>query len=293
MLRTLSLVLVFVAGSALAQQTPGPVGSPQGIWREQIHWAPLNAEGREWLLYTRVCRPQGDRPARVVVIAHGSPPTASVRPGMEPASWDSEAVRWFLERGYLVAASMRRGYGQTGGPFTEDDGGCAPTIDFSQSGRETAREILATVDYATSLPYARPQGAIVVGQSAGGWGVMALSSLPHPKVTALVDMAGGRGGHHRNAPNSNCRPDLLAAAAGQFGRGVTTPILWITTENDSFFAPAIVSAMYAAYTQSGGKAELHQLGPFGEDGHHLFTGRGGSAIWGPLVERYLATMPAQ
>jgi hypothetical protein len=52
-------------------------------------------------------------------------------------------------------------------------------------------------------------------------------------------------------------------------------------------------AMYAAYTQAGGRAEIHQLAAFGSDGHHLFNDRGGSAIWGPLVERYLATRPAQ
>ena len=41
-------------------------------------------------------------------------------------------------------------------------------------------------------------------------------------------------------------------------------------------------------SSSGGKADLVQLGPFGTDGHSLFFGRGGSAIWGPLVEKYLA-----
>ena len=29
-------------------------------------------------------------------------------------------------------------------------------------------------------------------------------------------------------------------------------------------------------------------GAFGSDGHSLFTGRNGSPIWGPMIERYLA-----
>jgi hypothetical protein len=51
--------------------------------------------------------------------------------------------------------------------------------------------------------------------------------------------------------------------------------------------------MYAAYTQNGGKAEFEQLGPYGNDRHRLFFGPGGSQIWGPLVERYLAGRPPQ
>jgi dienelactone hydrolase len=286
-------VLTGIAGAAAAQQAPGPVGAPSGPWREQIHWVPYNAGGRPYLLYTRICRPASDAPARVVAIAHGSPPSAEARPGMSPTSCDHEAVRWFLDRGYIVAISMRLGYGATGGPDAEDYGNCYSGTDYARAGLETARQILATIDYAATLPFAKPSGAVAVGQSAGGWGVMALDSLPHPRVTAIVDMAGGRGGHQHNMPDSNCEPERLATAAGQFGRTAATPIVWITTQNDSFFSPEIVSAMYTAYTQAGGKAELHQLGSFGNDGHGLFFGRGGSAIWGPLVERYLATRPAQ
>jgi hypothetical protein len=105
-------------------------------------------------------------------------------------------------------------------------------------------------------------------------------------------MSVGRGGHHNNQPNSNCAPDRLEVAAGTLARGATTPMLWVYTANDSFFAPQIASAMYAAYAQNGGRAEFQQLGPFGNDGHDLLTLRGGSVVWGPLVERYLASRSA-
>jgi hypothetical protein len=48
--------------------------------------------------------------------------------------------------------------------------------------------------------------------------------------------------------------------------------------------------MRAQFTAAGGQAELHQIGPFGADGHQLFFGRGGSAVWGPLVADYLSRM---
>jgi hypothetical protein len=45
--------------------------------------------------------------------------------------------------------------------------------------------------------------------------------------------------------------------------------------------------MYRSFTSAGGVASLEQPGPYDSDGHKLFFGAGGSAIWGPLVERYL------
>jgi dienelactone hydrolase len=203
---------------------------------------------------------------------------------------DTEAARWFLGRGFLVAVSLRRGYGATDGDWVEGFGSC-DNPDFMRAGTETARDIAATVDYAASLPYADPRQALVVGQSAGGWGTIAYDTTPHPRVTALINMAGGRGGHHANLPNSNCRPDLLAEAAGRFGRGASTPMLWIYTANDSYFSPAIAAALYEAFARNGGKAEFDQLGSYGSDGHRLFFGPGGSQIWGPIVERYLAGRP--
>jgi hypothetical protein len=89
------------------------------------------------------------------------------------------------------------------------------------------------------------------------------------------------------------RPDLLIDAVGRFGQTATTPMLWVYSENDSYFAPPIAASLYDAYTRNGGKAEFVQVGPYGNDGHRLFLGTGGSQIWGPLVESYLARQPAQ
>ncbi len=284
------LLLLAAMTTAFAQQT-GPVGLPEGVWRAQIYWVPLDIAGVRHLLYTRICRPPGDTPARVVVIAHGSPAEAATRPTMVPTSCDSHAARWFLDRGFIVAASLRRGYGATGGAWTEGDGPCG-NRDYTRSALESARDVAATVSYVTGLPFARPQGAVVVGQSAGGWAAMGYNTMPHPRVTAIVSMAGGRGGHHQQQPNNNCQPEKLAEAAGRLAHGAATPMLWVYTANDSYFAPAVAAALHQAYTQGGGQAQLDQIGTYGSDGHRLFFGAGGSAIWGPLIERYLAGRPA-
>ncbi|MEJ1975094.1 MAG: hypothetical protein WDN49_02560 [Acetobacteraceae bacterium] len=238
-----------------------------------------------------LCRPAGSQAARLVVIAHGSPPDAAGRPRMQLGWCGSEASQWFVQRGYAVAYFLRPGYGATGGVWTEGYRTC--DVDgYAGAGRETAHAIAAAIDAATRLPGIRPDGVVVVGQSAGGWGAVAYDSLPHPKVAAFISMAGGRGGHEHDLPNSNCHPENLAAAAGRFGTTATTPMLWVYAANDSFFAPAIAVAMHDAFTAAGGKAALEQPGPYRRDGHRLFSGQGGSAVWGPMVERYLAQMSA-
>ncbi len=275
----------------LALPAAGPAGAPEGPWRDQIHWVEVrDADNQTRLLFTRICRPHTEAAARVVVINHGSPVKASARETMRPYACDSEAVRWFLTRGFVAVLPMRRGYGATGGPYAETSANCRSER-FVNAARETARDIEAARHYATTLPFVRPDASIIVGQSAGGWGTVGYDSLPHPRDVTLVSMAGGRGGRKDDIANNHCGPAALIAAAGVLGQTARTPMLWIYTANDTFFDPALAAAMHAAFTASGGPATLLPLGPFRRDGHALFTGAGGSAIWGPLVERYMAGRP--
>lgn len=281
------LAIACIAGQGARAESPGPAGPPTGPWREQIHWVPMqDGGGHPRLLYTRICRPPGDQPARLVLINHGKPNDPDL-PKVAPAACRNEAVQWFLARGYLVVAGVRRGYGATGGDFQEGIGTCGAK-DLLRSAIEGARDIEAIQRYATALPYAKPDRVVVVGQSAGGWATDGYNSVPHPNVAAMVSMAGGNGGHVHGIANNNCRPDQLAFAAGLIGKTATTPMLWIYTANDSYFGPCVAAAMYEQFRVSGGKADFHQMPAFGDDGHALFFGTGGSAIWGPLMEAYLA-----
>ncbi len=290
----LTLALVLLAAPATAQLSPGPIGEPEGTWRGQLYWLPTaDDRGIPHLLQARVCRPQGEAPARVVVVAHGLPVSATERAHLAPQPCDGEAGRWFLERGYVVVFALRRGFGASGGEFVEAPAnGVCEAPDFAGYGAEAARDIGATVDFATELPFARKDGAVVVGQSTGGWGTIAYNAVAHPRVVAIVNMAGGTGGRRRNQPNLNCLPDRLAFAAEKFGRRATTPMLWIYARNDTFFPPSVADKLYRGFTRGGGKAEFERVGAFHNEGHNLFYGAGGSQIWGPLVERYLRRMDA-
>jgi dienelactone hydrolase len=278
-IRALAVAACFIAAS------PGGA-TAVGDTREALYSVPVvDSGGGTTLLKTRVCRPPGEGPSTLVVINHGSPPNADDRPKMKLGGCAQEAAQWFIGRGYVVVFALRRGYGETGGVWAEDYGGC-DRADYFRGGLETARDIDAVVRFATSLPFVRPQGAVVVGQSAGGWGTIAYDSVPHDKVAAFVVMAGGRGGHRKNLPNNNCRPERLIESAERYGATAATAMLWVYTANDSYFAPSLARAMWEAFSKAGGKADLEQPDPYDDDGHHLFFGPGGSAVWGPLFERY-------
>jgi len=288
MIRTIRIAGLFFIASCFLSACNGTVSTSVEGQDGSVSVPVVDDGGTIHYLSARLCRPAGaDGTVPLVIIAHGSPADGAARPNMKLGSCSGEAEQWFLRRGYAVMLALRRGYGATGGAWAESFGSCAKA-DFVKAGRESARDLDAQVTFGTKLPGIRPYGVTVVGLSAGGWGTIAYDSLPHPLVDRFVVMAGGRGGHQHGIPNNNCAPDRLAAAAGDFGKTARTPMLWIYAENDTFFAPPIADALYSAFTANGGKASFVRAPSFRSEGHTLFTGHEGSAIWGPHVSQYLA-----
>ncbi len=296
---SVAIVLALVSACAvpLARPSgPGPVGQAEGRWRQQAHWIPMQDEdGTARLLYARVCRPEGDAVARVLVYNHGTGPTRFI---LEPHACDSEAMRWFLDRGFMVVQPIRRGYGATGGAdsasLAAGPGGVRRCDDLQPAAMalEAARDVAAAVDYATTLPNARPDGAVVLGVSTGGYTALAYNSRPHPKVAAVVNVSGGIGGRIGGAIGQVCHADRMIRGAGQLGATAAVPMLWLYATNDTFFSPDLGRAMFTAYSTAGGKGEIVEPGIYQYDGHAMFIGQGGSRLWGPPLERYLDRLGA-
>jgi pimeloyl-ACP methyl ester carboxylesterase len=203
------------------------------------------------------------------------------------------AAQWLLDRGFAVVLPLRPGHGETAGPYFEDQGRCDDP-DYLQAGLRTAESIAAAIDYLSAQPFVRKSGVLVLGQSAGGWGGIALASRNPAAVRAVIAFAGGRGGHADDVPNNNCASERLVDAAGVFGQTARIPTLWLYAENDSYFAPALSRRMYAAFggaRDMGGRVEYHLLPAFGPEGHMLLDSDAAFGLWEPVVERFLAAHP--
>jgi dienelactone hydrolase len=246
-------------------------------------------------MFAYLVRPVGDGPFPLVIMNHGvslDPKQRSFFPLVE----FRDAAQWFAKRGYLVVAPVGSGYGAAAidiperglyGPFFSKIGKCS-NPNFHAAGLAVAQVDRWIIEYLAAEKRIVPRDVIVVGQSAGGWASIALSSLNPPEVKAIITFAAGRGGRVDGKPNNNCAPDRLVEATRDFGSTSRVPMLWIYIENDTFFGPALSKRMHDAFTVAGGKAEYHLLPPFGGDGHFLIGSADSIPLWSPLVERFLS-----
>ncbi|MBN8940668.1 MAG: prolyl oligopeptidase family serine peptidase [Rhizobiales bacterium] len=283
-IRCLGLVLLLaalLAGPAQAQAAR-PEGQESGPHREQVWRIGQPADdGRS--IAAIVFRPPDDSPAPLVVMAHHTSAEAArngeARHGVYP-----HAVNWFVERGYVVAVVHRRGYGLSGGERAERFACRRPN--HIAGGRADAADLGAAIDALTSQPFVRRGGVIVVGQSTGGWATLALAAENHPAVAGIVNFAGGRLGRSGET-GGICAIDELVRDAAVLGRRARTPTLWIYSDNDRSFPPALARRLYQAFVEAGGVAEFVAMPAFAHDGHALLPDARGIPLWEAAVEGFI------
>jgi dienelactone hydrolase len=242
----------------------------------------IDLAGHSFSLAARVFRPSGDGPFPLVVINHGTP--VSIEDARSTKLGFTRAAQWFAAQGYMVVIALRPGFGESDGPYMEQSSPCRDR-DYVHDGRATAAVEAAIVQKAALLPGADAQRIVVVGQSAGGFGVIALGDTPPPGVVGIISFAGGRGGDDHEHICSGAQ--RLVDATAVFGKENQVPQLWLYAANDHFFAPPVAHAMAAAY-QAGSKPTVRfvDLPAFDGDGHKTF-GQADPSVWAPAVSAFL------
>jgi len=271
---------------AAAQGQFGPQGAEAEPNREQQWLVPSPDPGTA--AHAVLFRPPGDGPFRLAVIAHASTQNVLLRAQMPQPEYRALAS-WLVARGFAVLVPERPGHGATGGKYLEDQRGC-DEADYAHAGRATAEEISTALNYLRGQPFVRPDGAVVVGHSAGGWGALALAGDDPAAVSAIVVFAPGRGGHANDFPNQVCAPHTLVSAAGEFGHGARVPVTWLVAANDSYFSPDLSRKLADAFRLGGGKADFHVLAAAGSEGHWLPETEAGVKVASAELDRALKAL---
>ncbi len=272
-LRLLALLAVL-----LAAPTPGWA---DGLTQTALRVPASDEAGNALTLEALLVRPTGPGPFPIAILSHGAPRDAAERPRMAPIRSLAQAKE-FARRGWATMVVMRRGYGQSDGPYAESSGDCG-NPNYVQSAERGASDIRHAVRFMAQQPFADPSRVLAVGVSAGGLASVALAANPPPGLVAVISFAGGRGSR---GDNDVCTPDRLVAAFGQFGRTARAPNLWVYADNDLFFGPALAERFYDAFTKAGGRVRFVQAPANGQDGHYLYSAD--IPQWTGYVDRFLA-----
>ena len=242
---------------------------------------PTNESGDQGLEAVMV-RPNDNAPHPLALMTHGSPRDAAERSESTPLRMIPQA-REFARRGWTVVIVMRRGFGDSGGIYAENADSCGPSPNIGGATQEAVKDLREAASYLATRPEVDGSRMIGVGISTGGMAMVGLSADPPPGLKAAISFAGGRGS---DAPDHVCNPDLLVKTFGDLGRRSKIPMLWVYAANDHFFGPQLAQQLYQAFADSGGTVRYIATGPFGADGHDLFSQQG-TPIWTPIVDEFL------
>ncbi|WP_164462924.1 MULTISPECIES: S9 family peptidase [Burkholderia cepacia complex] len=234
--------------------------------------------------------PDGPGPFPLIVLSHGSPPDPRDRPKVRRYRALPQ-IRTFVQLGFAVIVPIRRGYGATGGVDEEDAGSCRHP-DYLAAGQQAARDVLAAVRYAQTLPQVDRNRVVLVGQSAGGFASLAAAGYAPQGVVAVVNFSGGRGGNPTTHPGMPCDPKQMADTIGHFAGTTRVPVLWHYVQNDKYFSPEVVATWFAAFQGAGGRGQMVVEPPFGKNGHGMFSVKEAIPIWLPHFEAFVRPLVA-
>lgn len=278
-----AVLALLLACSGAARSADEPA-APADVVEDAARLA-VTIGGKDYALDALIVRLPGEGKLPVALITHGASPgkpRAAAIDGLR--GW----ARDLAHRGWLAVAVMRRGYGESDGEVAEDRGDCA-SPDAGRYLDAHADDLEAALRSIGRRSDADMDRVLAVGDSAGGAAVMALAARPSVQLTAVVNISGGLTALAPFQRDPACAPveaDLVWNFA-RFGRTAHMPTLWLYAENDGLFRPGLVSRMRAAFTGTGGRAELVMLPPFRNDGHALFYASGGTRWLLPELDRFL------
>jgi dienelactone hydrolase len=222
----------------------------------------------------------------IALITHGKNATSAENQSFR-ADMMLPQARDFAARGWLAVAVIRRGYGRSDGVPGVPRGAAymaCQNADLVHGFELEADDLDGALKAVAMRPDADGTRAIAVGQSLGGGTVLAFAARRPAGLLGVVNVSGGV---LRTDANGVCDHADLVAAMATFGAGTRVPALWLYSENDSLFPPALVARMRDAYTEAGGRPELRMFPAVLYDGHRLFADFSARVKWLRALDTFL------
>lgn len=290
------LLMAVMAGLLSSAAVAHPVIDPASLHkdiREAVLRVPVTVQdafGRDVTgdLLVTTFKPSGSGPFPLLIISHG-------RSGDKRSEYGRQrfesAARFFVRKGFAVAAPLRLGYGELAAQGDPESSQSCSRPHYAPALTAAAQQIIAVAQAMATQPDVDAGRLVLVGQSVGGIASMAAAAARPAGLVAAINFAGGHGGNpsaHRGEPCQAAQLQGLFQRYGEFNARAQgpTPTLWIYTENDMYFAPHHSRAWAEAYRDGGGLVDYRLLPAIGDDGHRLFAAA--NDVWQPLVDEFLA-----
>jgi dienelactone hydrolase len=186
-----------------------------------------------------------------------------------------ELAKYFLARGYIVAAPMREG-------FAQSTGQCNFNCDHPRYGLTYARDVEAVITYFVSKGGVDSGQILVIGQSNGAIVTLGYAAS-NPIAKAVISISGGI---DTDDPHCDWKRGMVSAAT-IFGTKTHVPSLWLYAKDDQIFPPSVSKPFYEAYNAAGGNARMTL---FSQGGHGFALQNGSQEVWGTTVSEFLRSV---
>jgi dienelactone hydrolase len=250
---------------------PPPIPLPEESLRIPVTYARPEGGTQTWQLEATLYRPQPTGRFPVVVFNHGS--TGLGRIPVTQTSKFPIVARYFVEQGWAVLVPMRRGRGQSEGPYQE-----GYQCGSEASGMDRAVEDLDGVfRFLHTQPWADMTRVVIGGQSRGGLLAVVYAGRQPEAVQGVINFVGGW-------MSAGCVPDANARFFRAAGKTAAVPMLWLYADQDPYYSATTINDYRAAFEQAGGQGPFYLFPEVGGNGHLLVNK---PLFWRAAVDAYL------